>query len=464
MRKSLASASALAFLGLTASVAQAAITKGPYLQQVTKTSIVVMWETDSSAAGEVRLTTPTGPRTITAAMGTAHEVLVDGLSADTAYTYTVISGGATAPTGNFVTAPEATAPFMFVAYGDNRDGDAEHMAVVNAMRTVGADFGVLTGDAVASDSANEWDKFFDIEGPLLLSLPIFTSLGNHELVPSLDSIIAGLPPARYKKLFALPGNGQDAERNYSFTYGNTVFIGVDGNNAAVTAQRDWLRTTLMAARANPIVKNIVVMGHHGTYSTSNHGGTGSAQSLWVPLFEQYNVELVLQGHDHTYEHLEKAGVHYVTLGGAGAPLYSQEAGSPDAPYSKKYVKENHFATIRVDGDFMELRAIKPDGTVIDTFSIGTPVGPTPDGGVIGPMLDGGSRDGSVSPSPSPSGSSEAGTDPIDPGGSADSGCGCSAGGRGAGTGSDASAMIPLVSLLFCGILVWRMRKTRARRS
>ncbi len=461
MRKSLASA--LALLIITASVAQAAITKGPYLQQVTKTSIVVMWETDSAAAGEVRLTTPAGQRTITAAMGTAHEVLVDGLSADTAYTYTVISGGATAPTGNFVTAPEASAPFMFVAYGDNRDGDAEHMAVVNAMRTVGADFGVLTGDAVASDSATEWQKFFDIEGPLLLSLPIFTSLGNHELLPSLDSIIAGLPPARYRKLFALPGNGQDAERNYSFTYGNTVFIGVDGNNAAATAQRDWLRTTLMAARANTSVKNIVVMGHHGTYSTSNHGGTGSAQSLWVPLFEQYNVELVLQGHDHTYEHLEKAGVHYVTLGGAGAPLYSQTAGSPDLPYSKKYVMVNHFATIRVDGDFMELRAQKPDGTVIDTFSIGTPVGPTPDGGVIGPTPDGGSRDGSVSPSPSPSGSSEAGVDPIDPGGSADSGCGCSAGGRGA-TGAGASAMIPLVSLLFCGILVWRVRKRRARRS
>src|SRR5262245_34530864 len=116
-----------------ASSAQAAIVKGPYLQNVTKTSIVVMWETDSAATGEVRLTTPGGMRTFNAASGTMHEVMLDGLTEDTSYTYTAVSGGTTASPGTFVTAPPASAPFMFVAQGDNRDGDAEHTAIVNAM-------------------------------------------------------------------------------------------------------------------------------------------------------------------------------------------------------------------------------------------------------------------------------------------------------------------------------------------
>jgi len=451
---------ASATLVLAAS-AQAAIVKGPYLQNVTKTSIVVMWETDSAATGEVRLTTPTGMRTFSAASGTMHEVMLDGLSEDTSYTYTVVSGGTTSPMGGFVTAPSASAPFLFVAQGDNRDGDAEHTAIANAIARVGADFGVTTGDGIANDAATQWTKYFNIEKDLLRSLPLFTSLGNHELVPGFDTI--NLPPYRYKQYFAPPANGQDAERNYSFTYGNTVFVAVDGNSASSSSQTNWLRGQLMTARANPAVKNIIVMGHHGVYSSSNHGGTSAEQTMWAPLFEQYQVELVLQGHDHTYEHLLKGGVHYVTLGGGGAPLYDQDNGHPDKQYSLRYVKVHHFAIIRVDGDFIELRAQQADGTMVDTFSIGTPVGPTPDGGVVtppdsgtGPAVDSGPNptvDSGSGPNPTPTPTPS----PTDPGGSSDAGCGCSAGGHAA-----SGLVIPLVGLALCGILIGRARRRRSR--
>lgn len=91
---------------------------------------------------------------------------------------------------------------------------------------------------------------------------------------------------------------------------------------------------------------IVVFFHHCAYCTSTaHASEGGVRQEWVPLFEKYTVDLVINGHNHQYERTdvikagkvarklpiggtaypESDGVVYVTAGAAGRSLYAFSA-------------------------------------------------------------------------------------------------------------------------------------------
>ena len=71
--------------------------------------------------------------------------------------------------------------------------DAAHAAVVRAMVAAASDFLVNTGDFVENGaSAAQWQTFFDIEAPLTRERPLFSCVGNHELVDG-----AGIEYVRY---------------------------------------------------------------------------------------------------------------------------------------------------------------------------------------------------------------------------------------------------------------------------
>ena len=66
----------------------------------------------------------------------------------------------------------------------------------------------------------------------------------------------------------------------------------------------------------------VAVFHHPPYTCGGHLGDERVQRRWVPLFERFNVDLVLSGHDHNYQRFRaRNGVRYVVDGGGGAPLY-----------------------------------------------------------------------------------------------------------------------------------------------
>jgi hypothetical protein len=68
-------------------------------------------------------------------------------------------------------------------------------------------------------------------------------------------------------------------------------------------QTVWLERTLRAARRNPSIDIIVAWMHQAPMSTSTEGnGTDMGiRATWGPLFDKYEVDLVLSGHEHDYE-------------------------------------------------------------------------------------------------------------------------------------------------------------------
>ncbi len=77
----------------------------------------------------------------------------------------------------------------------------------------------------------------------------------------------------------------------------------DTGSGTPNLQTQWLKQQLQAARADgSSVDMIVVCEHHCALSTGPNNGVDLAiRAAWVPLFDEYRVDLVIGGHDHDYE-------------------------------------------------------------------------------------------------------------------------------------------------------------------
>lgn len=136
----------------------------------------------------------------------------------------------------------------------------------------------------------------------------FPALGNH------DWIAPNAQP--YLDYFTLPGN----ERYYDFSAGPVHFFALDSDAhepdgiTQGSAQAQWLQAALAAA-TEPFK---VVYFHHAPFSSADHGNNYEMQ--WP--FRAWGADLVLAGHDHSYERFAVDGFPYVVDGLGGATLYS----------------------------------------------------------------------------------------------------------------------------------------------
>ena len=332
----------------------ATLIRGSYLQSVTTNSIIVAWETDRPSVGAVAYgeTEGYGSSVADPVVGTRHAVTLTGLLPYTAYHYRVESGGA--PLSEDVTFRTAAGrnqtTFNFVVFGDTRTNHVAHQAVVDRIVAMGPDFAVHTGDLVENGwRVEQWDRFFEIEQELMAQIPFFPAFGNHE----------GSSPF-YFDLFYLPGN----EQWYAFDYGNARFIclKVDGEARydPSSEQYVWLEETL-AANTQPW---LFVYFHIPPYSSVQDYGEEIVRQTLTPLFEQYGVDVVFNGHKHNYERNEVNGVTYVVTGGGGAPLYAMQEQEPtQAAFAKAY----HFVLLEIDGNRLEATVISREGEVLDEF-------------------------------------------------------------------------------------------------
>ena len=217
------------------------------------------------------------------------------------------------------------------------------------------DLALHTGDQV-DDGNNSalWNIFLKIESPLMRIAPLYPTLGNHEN-----------GAAQYFSIFHLPGNGAW----YSFDYANARFIVLKadayypGAFAAGSEQRAWLEQQLSSASARWIFVSFHVPLHS---SFAEDPSEVNLRNDLAPLFEQYKVTAVFNGHIHSYERVIANGITYIVTGGGGAPLYSLNVKEPGQQAGALVY---HYTLFEVSGDRLTGKAIGVDGKVIDSFEI-----------------------------------------------------------------------------------------------
>lgn len=275
----------------------------------------------------------------------AHHAALAKLHPNTTYMYAALHDGAAPEFGTFTTAPRGRAAFTFTSFGDQGtptvgkkfvppEGVTLKFPVFvndNLGSPAGSDvtlgvehirplFHLFNGDLcyanLAQDRVRTWWDFWANNSRSARNRPWMPSAGNHEIELGNGSI--GF--LAYQTYFSVPAAaGQtDVTRGlwYAFTAGSVHVISLnnddvcyqDGGDTYVHgysqgAQKVWLEKELAAARANKGIDWVVVCMHQVAISTADNfnGADLGIREEWVPLFDKYNVDLVVCGHEHHYE-------------------------------------------------------------------------------------------------------------------------------------------------------------------
>ena len=293
----------------------------PYLQNVTQDSIVIMWENyGDPVLAKVRYREQGAlvwRETSHLDLENIHEILITGLKSDRTYQYQVIQEGfenwIPGNPATFTTAPDSSSNYRFAAYGDSRTYHDRHANVVKSIINNDPDLVLNLGDlVVAGKNYALWGgQFFGPLADLMISTPLYPTIGNHELYGSGKLL--------YPDFFSLPNN----ERWYAFTYGCSRVISLDSNVdiSPGSDQYTWLINEFESAEYKDS-KWQVVAHHHPIYTSGPHKSDEiPVVDYFVPLFEEYGIDFVLTSHNHHYERSERNGIYYIVTGGGGAELY-----------------------------------------------------------------------------------------------------------------------------------------------
>ncbi|KUK78623.1 MAG: Metallophosphoesterase [Mesotoga prima] len=326
-----------------------------YLNDVSGDGVTINWFTEEPSDSFLIVYDGSNESIYSEQEVTLHRFKVSGLQPGMSYAYTVKSekdGKVIFRNGGILTtAPLKRTPFSFAVYGDSRSNHSVHLEIAHGIARENVPLVIHTGDLVSSDDTlDEWTSFFNVIDILSDSV-FYSTIGNHEASAE-----------NYTKFFAFPGN----KRYYSFWYGDVFFICLNTNEAfdKYSLQYIWLLTELEEAKeGDPAF--IIVYFHHPPYSFGPHGDHLYIQQYLVPVFEDYKVDLVLNGHDHGYQRVEKNGVTYVISAGGGAPLYDIGSGKDLIASANAY----HYMLFNytVDGLFGYAKTAK--GLILDSFYI-----------------------------------------------------------------------------------------------
>ncbi|MEM8678638.1 MAG: metallophosphoesterase family protein [Planctomycetota bacterium] len=311
-----------------------------------------------------------------------HTARMGGLTPATRYVYRVGDGKNWSEWFQFSTASEDATPFRFIYFGDAQNDLRSMWSRV--IREAQADaphasFMLHAGDLVNRANRDaEWGEWFGGGGWLNAMMPSLATPGNHEY-----SRLGGIGPKQlsthWQPTFAFPENGPEGnealrETVYWIDYQGVRFISLNSNEQQ-EAQVPWLEQVL----ANNPCRWTILTFHHPIYSTASGRDNARIRELWKPLIDKYRVDLVLQGHDHSYGRtgldvpenldngmrMQKQGTVYV-VSVSGPKQYSldrrelfQRAGSGVQLYQ----------IIDIDGDRLTYRAHLANGTLYDGFEL-----------------------------------------------------------------------------------------------
>lgn len=313
-----------------------------------------------------------------------YEAVATGLTPATVYAYRVGTEGGWSAVHIFTTDDPTARTLTFAYMGDVQpanDSAAEFALwgqLTRAMVTRNPElaFAVLGGDIVNSGiSLEQFDLFRANAQGVFAGIPLFSTVGNHE------SNFIGGKPELFLDLFAFPQNGPEgfSEEFYSFDAANChvlvlnswIFSGEQNLTQADYARAsDWIRADLAASRADWQI----VVTHIPTYAVHSDKTAAAVRENWAPIFEQYGVDLVFEGHQHVYRRsypLYEGRIDYENgliyiMGVSGSKFY----GSADETLSERTVYNTaSYQLVRIDGDSLTVQTLDLEGEELDFVSI-----------------------------------------------------------------------------------------------
>src|ERR1700733_1455682 len=347
-------------------------------------------------------------------------------------------------------------PYHFAVFGDIGAGSKSENKIAFQCYNAKPDFIVMPGDLVYdsglySEYLKRYFPVYNAEkaspesgAPIIRSILTIGVLGNHDIAlrrginytdldrtpdalayyllwsQPLNGPLHGLAPSS-----APPLGGAEAAQsyfrqaaggafptmsNFSFDYGNSHWLALDGNyytNWADPKLRKWVKDDLQKAKH---ATWRFVTFHEPGFSVDIHHGKEQRMRLLSDIFQEEKVDVVFAGHAHDYQRsfpltfkpklqngmpfmnpdgtvdgemaLDKTfdgqkNTHpnapiYIVSGGGGANLYQVEPGQPESKndFMDKLNASTHSLTeCEVKGTTLNIKQVSEDGDVIDAFQV-----------------------------------------------------------------------------------------------
>ncbi len=375
---------------------------------------------------------------------------IDNLKPGEKFNYRVLKSDAVVFQSHGMARKNANQAYRFAVVGDIGAGSSGQKAVVSQMELQKPDFLIIPGDIVYNCGliSEYLTRYFPIlnsdvsspyhGAPLIRSTPTLGVIGNHDI--ALTTAWEGTDFSRfpdalgYYLLFFQPLNGpnkipnaanstrivgnvdnqlnfvKSAGRrfprmaNYSFDYGNSHWLVLDGN-----AYMDWSNPEMRKWVDNDLARSKATWKfacfHQPAFSVDEVHSEEQRMRLLVDIFENRGVDIAFAGHAHCYQrtpplHFKQdnknlgglsvgvvpgsitidknfdgktkttpKGIIHIVTGGGGARLYDKAPFSSLQPFIEKYVYAHSFTICDITGTTLKLSQLGGDGRVFDQFTI-----------------------------------------------------------------------------------------------
>ena len=278
------------------------------------------------------------------------------LQAGTSYAYRAVTGKKASPWYQFRTQSGSTDKVEFLYVGDVQDsigGEANRFLREALSRHPESEFLVCGGDLADGPRQSCWDEAFRDIDSVTQAMPLLVVAGNHDYRKGVIQWLERRFPLTFSYfLDAKMGDNQV----YTLNYGPVQFFLLDSNRELpyLLTQRDWLKAQLEQSRAR---WKIVVL-HHPLFSIRSRSRNLIQRWVFNDLLETYDVDLVLQAHEHAYARMT---AH--EGGQAVTPVYTVSHCSPknydiyeNDRYDKSIASSRFYQTVRISGDTLTLAA------------------------------------------------------------------------------------------------------------
>jgi predicted phosphodiesterase len=246
-------------------------------------------------------------------------------------------------------------------WGDNHNGTVTLAKHVTNIMAHAPNMICVAGDMVNSgNSISEWHNYWFKPLETLnaaQTTPVIYARGNHDGEHALAYAYS-----------TLPGN----EAWFAFDYGNSRFIFLDSEVSTSTSsdQYNWLVAELNRPETQRAAFRIVCF-HRPPYCNLWNGGGYIGETFvrsdWVPLFTQKNVDIVICGHQHSYQRGATNGVMYIVSGGGGGYLDTEVV--YDWPFVEVEYSQYHFDIMTVNGPKLSWETYNDNNQLLDLFTL-----------------------------------------------------------------------------------------------
>jgi len=309
-----------------------------------------------------------------------HSVLLEDLKPATTYYLVFVSGKYKSREFHFVTAPDDDRPFQLLFGGDSRRGPQwpevhEDRRQVNQLMA-----GLLEEHPGIIALAHGADYCAKAEWTFMTDW-----LSDHELTTTKGGRLLPIIPARgnhdrgitFEEMFYWPKR----EHNYYYATDLTkgaVLLTLNTEISHAGDQRDWIAKTLKEYRSGE-PRWVIAQYHVPAYGSVKEYAQGESQRQhWVPLFEEFQIDLVMEGDHHSlkrtvpiYQDKENAekGIVYIGDGGLGVPQRDPDTTRWYLQAPGMTSNGHHVHLIEFTDEMIKGTAIGLERKILDQFEI-----------------------------------------------------------------------------------------------